>query len=77
MQTVYELGKLKSHDKEMAALCVCCGELKSTFHSFSVSEDKNVFVNRAVGPIATIGPFAHCTAGRPRDFAIAMGQMHS
>ena len=28
VQTVCELGKLKSHDKNMAALCVCCGELK-------------------------------------------------
>ena len=32
MQTVCELGKLKSHDKNMSALCVCCCESKSKFH---------------------------------------------
>ena len=32
MQTVCEFGKLKSHDKNMAALCVCFCESKSKFH---------------------------------------------
>ena len=27
------VGKLKSHDKNIAALCVCCGKLKGIFHS--------------------------------------------
>ena len=30
MQTVYEYDKLKSHDKSMTTLCVCCGVSKST-----------------------------------------------
>ena len=45
MQMVSEFGQitmiiLKSHDKNMAALCICCGELKSKFDSL---QSKNVF----------------------------------
>ena len=27
------VGKLKSHDKNIVALCVCCGKLKGIFNS--------------------------------------------